>query len=44
MSETEVRELLGEPDDVLVFGTRAQWLYPEGRVIFENGVVKEIRF
>jgi Zn-dependent protease with chaperone function len=43
MTPEEVRRLLGEPESALVFGERLRWAYPERTVIFESGVVSEVR-
>jgi len=39
----EVRRLLGGPDSALVFGERLRWAYPDRTVVFEDGVVTEVR-
>jgi hypothetical protein len=43
MTSEEVRGLLGEPDSALVFGERLRWAYPDRTVVFEDGVVTEVR-
>ena len=43
MNPDEVRQILGEPESALVFGERLRWAYPERTVIFEEGVVAEVR-
>jgi hypothetical protein len=44
MSAEEVRALLGPPDKEIVLDTRTRWTYPDGTVLFENGLVIEVRF
>jgi Zn-dependent protease with chaperone function len=43
MTPDEVRLVLGEPDSALVFGERLRWAYPDQTVVFEEGVVTEVR-
>jgi Zn-dependent protease with chaperone function len=43
MTPEEVRQILGEPDSALVFGERLRWAYPDRTVVFEDGVVSEVR-
>jgi hypothetical protein len=43
MSPDEVKGVLGDPDSALVFGERLRWAYPDRTVIFEDGVVSEVR-
>lgn len=43
MSPDEVKRALGDPDSALVFGERLRWAYPDRTVIFEDGVVSEVR-
>jgi Zn-dependent protease with chaperone function len=43
MTPDEVRRLLGEPESALVFGERLRWAYPDRTVVFEGGVVSEVR-
>jgi hypothetical protein len=43
MTPEEVRRALGEPDSALVFGERLRWAYPDRTVVFEGGVVSEVR-
>jgi len=44
MSADEVRSILGDPDEELVFGERTRWAYPDLTVVFEKGRVKEVKF
>jgi Zn-dependent protease with chaperone function len=44
MSEKEVEGILGAPDEVVAFGARMRWTYPDLSVVFEGGRVKEVRF
>jgi hypothetical protein len=44
MGAEEVRALLGPPDKEIVLDTRTRWTYPDGTVLFENGLVIEVRF
>jgi hypothetical protein len=43
MTPEEVKQILGEPDSALVFGERLRWAYPDRTVVFEDGVVSEVR-
>jgi len=43
MSPDEVKRILGEPDSALVFGERLRWAYEDRTVVFEGGVVSEVR-
>jgi len=43
MSPEEVERILGEPESALVFGDRLRWAYPDRTVVFEEGVVVEVR-
>jgi len=43
MTPDEVRAALGEPESALVFGDRLRWAYQDRTVVFEDGVVAEIR-
>ena len=43
MTREEVTRALGEPDSALVFGERLRWAYPDRTVVFEGGVVSEVR-
>jgi Zn-dependent protease with chaperone function len=43
MTPEDVRALFGEPDSALVFGERLRWAYPDRTVVFEDGVVTEVR-
>jgi len=44
MTPSEVRALLGEPTDELVFDRRTRWLFLDCTVIFQDGKVVEVRF
>jgi hypothetical protein len=44
MTPADVRALLGEPADELVFDRRTRWVFPDCTVIFEDGKVVEVRF
>ena len=44
MTEKEVREVLGAPDEEIAFGAATRWTYPDLTVVFEGGRVKEVRF
>jgi Zn-dependent protease with chaperone function len=43
MTPEEVTRALGEPESALVFGERLRWAYPDRTVVFEDGVVTEVR-
>ena len=43
MTPDEVRAILGDPDNALVFGERLRWTYETQTIVFEEGVVTEIR-
>ena len=43
MTPDEVRAILGEPESALVFGERLRWAYEDRTIVFEDGVVTEIR-
>jgi Zn-dependent protease with chaperone function len=43
MTQDEVKSALGEPESALVFGDRLRWAYPDRTVVFEDGVVAEVR-
>ena len=43
MTPDEVKSALGEPESALVFGDRLRWAYPDRTVVFEDGVVAEVR-
>jgi hypothetical protein len=43
MTPEEVTRALGAPDSALVFGDRLRWAYPDRTVVFEDGVVSEVR-
>jgi Zn-dependent protease with chaperone function len=43
MTPEEVVRILGEPESALVFGDRLRWAYAERTVVFEDGVVAEVR-
>jgi hypothetical protein len=43
MTPEEVRSALGEPESALVFGDRLRWAYDDQTVVFEDGVVAEVR-
>ncbi len=43
MTPDEVKRVLGDPDSALVFGERLRWAYPDRTVVFEDGVVSEVR-
>jgi Zn-dependent protease with chaperone function len=43
MTPDEVERVLGQPDSALVFGERLRWAYPDRTVVFEDGVVSEVR-
>jgi Zn-dependent protease with chaperone function len=43
MTPDEVRDALGEPESALVFGDRLRWAYEDRTVVFEDGVVAEVR-
>jgi hypothetical protein len=43
MTPEEVTRALGEPESALVFGERLRWAYPDRTVVFEGGVVSEVR-
>jgi hypothetical protein len=44
MTPGEVRAILGNPRDELVFGEKTRWTYPDVSVVFEKGKVKEVKF
>jgi len=44
MTEKEVRDVLGSPDEEIAFGAATRWTYPDLTVVFERGKVKEVRF
>jgi Zn-dependent protease with chaperone function len=44
MTEKEVRDVLGAPDEEIAFGAATRWTYPDLTVVFEGGRVKEVRF
>ena len=44
MTEQEVREVLGAPDEEITFGAATRWTYPDLTIVFEGGRVKEVRF
>ena len=44
MTPAEVRALLGEPGEEVVFERRTRWTFPDCTVIFEDGKVAEVRF
>lgn len=44
MTPAEVRALLGEPREEVVFDRRTRWTFPDCTVIFEDGKVIEVRF
>jgi hypothetical protein len=44
MGPEEVRQILGDPREELVFGERTRWSYPDLTVVFEKGKVKEVKF
>jgi hypothetical protein len=44
MTALEVMEILGKPDKEVSFGNQIQWTYPDLKVIFEGGRVKDVRF
>jgi Zn-dependent protease with chaperone function len=43
MTPEEVQGILGEPTSALVFSERLRWAYPDRTVVFEDGVVTEVR-
>ena len=43
LTPEEVERILGTPESALVFGDRLRWAYPDRTVVFEDGVVTEIR-
>jgi len=44
MTPDEVRRLLGNPKEEIVFSDKTRWTYPDLAVIFEKGKVKEVKF
>jgi len=44
MTALEVMEVLGKPDKEVSFGNQIQWTYPDLKVIFEGGRVKDVKF
>jgi len=44
MTPLQVLEILGKPEQELVFEDSSKWTYPDLTVIFEQGRVKEVRF
>ncbi len=44
MTTNEVRRLLGDPQDEMVFGEKTRWTYPALTVVFLNGKVADVKF
>jgi Zn-dependent protease with chaperone function len=44
MTPDQVRAILGRPGDLVSFGRRARWVYPDRTVVFEGGRVTDVRF
>jgi Zn-dependent protease with chaperone function len=44
MSVQDVRRRLGPPDRQINFSGRMHWTYPGGSIVFERGLVTEVRF
>ena len=43
MTFEQVRRLLGNPDDQVVFKNKEMWTYPDLTVVFEDGRVEKTR-
>jgi hypothetical protein len=44
MTAADVRAMLGNPREEIVFGRKSSWTYPGFTVVFENGRVQEVKF
>jgi membrane protease subunit (stomatin/prohibitin family) len=44
MTMDEVRGMMGNPGNEVVFGPRARWSYSDITIVFENGKVSEVKF
>lgn len=45
MSAAQVERVLGKPSQIVGFGDRSRWTYPDGLiVVFEHDLVSDVKF